>query len=363
MANRTQYFFAAIAVALAACGPGERLYDVVGVVEELRPEDNQIIIAHEDIPGLMPAMTMNFDLEDPRVIDGLSEGDAIRFELVFTGRAYLIRSVEPLGEAETQQRKERGELSRPADPVPDFALVDHRGVDFSSQGARGRILLIDFIYTHCPGPCPILTGIDVEIQKLVEDLGERVLFCAISLDPERDTPEALTRYAEARGATASNWHFLTGPPADVADIVKRFGVSSQPAEDGELEHMVARFLVDPSGRIEERYLGLTHTAEAIAADIRRLAEREGASAAPAPSSAQQVPVAVSEVEAFRMEEFRQDLEGFQEPRARPVEVLIAVRDERPSFANGSQRGIAGQGFEDRELSPRALHVEAAGHHQ
>ncbi|NNL84904.1 MAG: redoxin family protein [Myxococcales bacterium] len=275
MATRIHYFCAAIFAVLVACGSSERLYDVVGVVEELRPEDNQIIIAHEDIPGLMPAMTMNFDLEDPRVIDGLVEGDAIRFKLVFTGRAYLIRSVEPLGEAETQERKERGELSRPADPVPDFELVDHRGADFSSQDARGRILLIDFIYTHCPGPCPILTGVDVEIQKLLDDLGDRVLFCAISLDPERDTPEALARYAEARGATASNWHFLTGPPEEVADVVRRFGVSSQPAEDGELDHMVARFLVDPSGRIEERYMGLTHTAEAIAADIRRLAQRKG----------------------------------------------------------------------------------------
>ncbi len=273
MTGRVRTIVFSLLALVLACGSDERLYDVIGVVEAVRPEDNQVIIAHEDIPGLMPAMTMNFDLEDPTIAERFSPGDAIRFELVFNGRAYLIRSAERLGEAEVNARKDRGELTRPADPVPDFELVNQRGEAVSSKGMRGKVLLIDFIYTHCPGPCPILTGVNAEANELIADLHDRVVFCSISLDPERDDPETLARYAEARGADAPNWHFLTGAPEVVADVIQRFGVASLPAADGEIDHTVARFLVDASGRIEERYMGLTHDAPKLAEAIRRVVER------------------------------------------------------------------------------------------
>ena len=49
-------------------------YDVQGLVLELLPEENQLVIAHEDIPGFMPAMTMNFYVADPKLFEGLSPG-------------------------------------------------------------------------------------------------------------------------------------------------------------------------------------------------------------------------------------------------------------------------------------------------
>ena len=76
-------------VATAACSRGSH-HHARGVVEDVQPETGQIVIAHEDIPGLMPAMTMNFDVADPKLLETLAHGDAIDFEVEFTGKAYVV---------------------------------------------------------------------------------------------------------------------------------------------------------------------------------------------------------------------------------------------------------------------------------
>ena len=96
-------------------------------------------------------------------------------------------------------------------------------------------------------------------------------FVSITLDPEFDTPAVLGDYARARGADLANWSFLTGPPDEVADVVKRFGVGTLRSADGQIDHVVATFLVDPQGRIEQRWLGLENGAEERRAEIAELA--------------------------------------------------------------------------------------------
>ena len=131
--------------------------------------------------------------------------------------------------------------------------------------------MLDFIYTHCPGPCPILTGTHVALQRsLPEDLRPRTWFVSITLDPERDTSEALRAYAAARGANLASWSFVTGPTAAVDTVVRAFGVGKIPAAGGEIDHVVATFLIDPEGHIAERYVGLDHDADEILRDLRRI---------------------------------------------------------------------------------------------
>lgn len=260
-------------VLACSCGDAERTYDVRGVVESVRAEDRQLIISHEDVPGLMPAMTMNFDVADPSLLEGVSAGDAIRFELLFTGRAYVVRALERVGDGRVSGAWP--DLARAEDPVPNFSLANQRGEQIETAALRGKVVLIDFVYTHCPGPCPILTGVDVAARRQLEDIGDRIVFCSITLDPERDDSDALAGYAKARGAEFDNWHFLTGEADVVHALIRDFGVASSAADDGEIDHMVARFLVDSEGRIVKRYLGMTHTAEDIAGDIRRVVDAEG----------------------------------------------------------------------------------------
>ncbi len=246
-------------------------HEARGVVREVRPEWKQVVIAHEDIPGLMPAMTMNFDVEDPELLATLEKGQEIAFAVEFTGRAYVVTRAEVLGEAGPGGSPELAGLLPERRPAPDFRLTDQSGAEVSLESLRGTTLLVDFVYTSCPGPCPVQTARQVELQRsLPSALLERTRFVSISLDPERDTPEALRAYAEARGADLGHWSFLTGPPAAVADVVKAFGVGSLRKPDGEIEHLMATFLIDPEGRIAERYVGLDQDTETMRRDLERV---------------------------------------------------------------------------------------------
>ena len=203
------------AVLLAACGP--KLHTGTGTVKEVRPDLRQLVLDHEDIEGLMPAMTMNFDVAAPELLAGLAPGDRVRFELSVDGEHYRIVAIERLGAGEADAVGEAGSSGLTAvapeqDPAPAFALVDQDGRPLSLESLRGKVVLLDFVYTSCPGPCPIQTGMHVRVQQeLPEPVRPQVWFASISLDPLRDTPEKLRAYAKARGADLASWSFLTGP--------------------------------------------------------------------------------------------------------------------------------------------------------
>jgi Cu(I)/Ag(I) efflux system periplasmic protein CusF len=94
----------AASVALLACddrrgGDVEVFSDVTGTVVSLEPERRQLTVAHDDIPGLMAAMTMPFDVEDPAVLETVAPGDRIRFTLRRIDGRLGVRAIERLPEA------------------------------------------------------------------------------------------------------------------------------------------------------------------------------------------------------------------------------------------------------------------------
>lgn len=255
---------------LLACGDGAARFEARGVVREVRPEWRQVVIAHDDIPGLMPAMTMNFDVPDEALLARLEKGQAIDFTLEFTGDAYLVVDARVRGAGDPGEGASLAALAGERAPAPPFRLVDQDGAALALEGLRGRFVLVDFVYTECPGPCPILTSQHVALQRALPDgLRGRVHFVSITLDPERDDAAALRAYAGARGVDLSSWSFLTGPPEAVAEVARGFGVGSLRRADGEIDHLVVSFLLDPEGRIVERYVGLEHGVEELLRDLER----------------------------------------------------------------------------------------------
>jgi protein SCO1/2 len=271
---QTRRLAAILAGLLAACGgAGETAtYEVRGVIRDVQREYRQLIVEHEAIPDLMAAMTMNFDVADSIDLEGLEAGQVIEFTLEVSPRSYTITRLEVMGrETPPVGSARRGSGTLGDGFAPEFALVDQDGRAVELAGLRGKRVLIDFVFTNCDGPCPILTAKHVQLQRSLDsELRSRTHFVSISLDPERDTPAALRAYATARGADLSNWSFLTGPPGEVGAVVASYGVGSTRAGGGEIEHMTAAFLVDPEGRIAERYLGLDHEPESMLRDLRRL---------------------------------------------------------------------------------------------
>jgi protein SCO1/2 len=247
----------------------------VGVVHEVQPEYGQVVIEHEDIPGLMPAMTMNFVVPDAELLAAMRPGQRIEFSVEFTGRSYRVIDFSVRGEAEAVGSGPRiagalGALS----PAPGFQLVDQNGAPFALADLRGKRVVLDFVYTQCPGPCPILTASHVALQRMLSAaLRADTWFVSISLDPERDTPEALRAYAEQRGADLSHWSFLSGPADRVDAVIAAYGVGSRRKPDGEIEHLVVTYLIDAEGRIVRHYMGMEHEPEALLRDLSALDAR------------------------------------------------------------------------------------------
>lgn len=261
----------ALALLLLVTGCGADRHEGEGVVLDVRPELRQLHLDHEEIAGLMPAMRMNFDVADATLLDGVAPGDRVRFALSAGDGGFRIVALERIGAASGGDVAPVAALAAVApeeDVAPPFALVDQDGHVLALESLRGTAVLLDFVYTSCPGPCPIQTSARARVQRdLPEALRPRVHFVSISLDPERDTPDALRAYALARGADLARWSFLTGELAAVDAVLESYGVGRVREPDGKLEHVVVTFLIDPQGVIVKRYFGLDHDADVYVRDL------------------------------------------------------------------------------------------------
>ena len=259
----------ALAGLLAGCPePRAELHGGRGIVRDVSAAERQVVIEHEDIEGVMPAMTMSFDVPDPALLARLERGQVIDFALRTRGGRFEIVGASVVDTAEVGAGASLADLAAPAEAAADFELLDQDGEPLRLSSLRGRAVLLDFVFTHCPGPCPIQTGIHVSLQKkLPHELRDRTHFVSVSIDPLRDTPEALRAYAEARGADLASWSFLTGTPAEVDAVLADYGVGKT-IEEGEIAHNLVTYLIDPDGMIAKRYLGVSHEPEVLLADLR-----------------------------------------------------------------------------------------------
>jgi protein SCO1 len=157
------------------------------------------------------------------------------------------------------------------DCLPAVTLVDQHGRNVSLASLKGRPVLIDFIYTMCPGPCPLMTSRMAAVAKLLgPKLGSQVTFVSISIDPEHDRPAVLERYARERGADETGWLFLTGTPAQIDQVLAIYDMKRMRNADGTLNHAAASFLLGPDGGQVRQYQPLEVKASTVVADINRV---------------------------------------------------------------------------------------------
>jgi protein SCO1 len=139
-------------------------------------------------------------------------------------------------------------------PVPNASLVDETGKRVQLDAMKGSVTVYDFIFTSCTGVCPIMTNNMRELTPLVDNEAP-VRFVSISVDPARDTPPVLARYAAAH-RNDPRWTFLTGDRQTVVDLsVKGFKLAAgDPVPGGEALLHSSRFVVaDRQGIIRGYY--------------------------------------------------------------------------------------------------------------
>ena len=153
--------------------------------------------------------------------------------------------------------------------VPDFTLTSQSGEPFDGKSLDGKIWVADFIYTHCPGPCPRMSSQMRRVQSAVTEIRD-VRLVSFSVDPERDTPAVLAEYAQRYQAQSGRWFFLTGDRKTIDALDRRAFMLGN--VDGTLQHSTRFVLIDRHGSIRG-YYGTSDddpTARLIV-DIRRLA--------------------------------------------------------------------------------------------
>ncbi|MEI7551754.1 MAG: SCO family protein [Verrucomicrobiota bacterium] len=256
--------------AAPAAAPAERRYPLTGEVVAVDVPRQVLVVQHDEIPGLMPAMTMEFGVAASDVA-AFKPGQRLRADLVAGGQGdWRLERIwpddRPAAAAIAAQAaalrqdtliRGRGAFREVGEQIPDFALYDQEGRVVASGRFRGRQVMLNFIFSRCPVAtmCPASTLKMMAVQRLAREAGVPNLeLVSLTLDPAYDTPAVLKDYAATRGIDTANFSFLTGPESAIKDLLTQFGVIA--AFDGNLlKHTLSTLLIDEHGRIIHRAEG------------------------------------------------------------------------------------------------------------
>ncbi len=138
--------------------------------------------------------------------------------------------------------------------VPDFLLTNQDNLPISNEDFLGKVYVVEFFFTSCPSICPIMNK---NMKVLESKYGSRDDFgiVSITIDPEKDTPMELKKYAEIYEVFSPNWHFLTGDRSYIYELANAgFNIFAEinPAVAGGFEHQGYFALVDQNGYLRSR---------------------------------------------------------------------------------------------------------------
>lgn len=155
--------------------------------------------------------------------------------------------------------------------LPDVAIETADGTRTSFAATGGRVRIATMLYSHCPGVCPLtigaLKGID---RQLTAQQRARLSFVLLSLDPARDSPQALRSLAVERGLTSSHWILGRTSEEDARSFAAATQIRYRALSDGSIDHSTALVLIDASGRVLDRVSDAADTTEFVAAARRAL---------------------------------------------------------------------------------------------
>ncbi|MGB8954478.1 MAG: SCO family protein, partial [Tumebacillaceae bacterium] len=125
--------------------------------------------------------------------------------------------------------------------APTYTLENLDGKKVTSDDFKGKVRLVEFMYTNCPDICPMTTANMVQLQKMLKEedmFGKDVQFVSVTFDPKRDTPDVLKAYQETMGIDSSGWTFLRGDEQEVAKLMEQFGAYVEKQPDGSFAHTI-----------------------------------------------------------------------------------------------------------------------------
>lgn len=170
------------------------------------------------------------------------------------------KKVQVLGERLVEKKTVAGQVvyDTVSATIPAFQFIDQHGHTVDTSTVKGKIYVVDFFFTHCPGICPKMKA---EMHKVYEKYKDRNDFIILShsIDPIRDTVELLRHYADKLNIDQSKWLFLTGDKDSIyaiADHYLAFALEDKDAPGGFI-HDGNFILIDKQRRVRGYYDGTT----------------------------------------------------------------------------------------------------------
>jgi len=232
-------------------------YRMEGLILQADPARRTILVSHRPIEGYMPAMTMPFHVAPKEDLSTLVPGARVSFDLHVSKSESIARHLKVRASKLEADGKEIRVETPPnkvalGAAVPDFVLTDQANRSVRLSDFRGRVVVVDFIYTRCPLPdvCPRLSANFAYLAKrlVAPTAGRDLELLSVTIDPQFDTPAALTEYARRYGADGESWRFLTGPLDQIREVAGMFGLVYW-AEEGSITHTAATAVIARDGKL------------------------------------------------------------------------------------------------------------------
>jgi protein SCO1/2 len=265
-----------------SAAPAKR-YPIEGRVVEVELTSRSVTLAHEDIPGFMPAMTMPFVVleKDAALLQAMAPGASLRATLVVSDSRYWLEELVVVGAPVPIAGA--SPLAAPREPqpgeaVPDVALVDQDGRALRLADYRGKALALTFVFTRCPMPdfCPLLMRNFAAAEELLAKdpgLAGRTRLLTISFDPAHDTPAVLRAFGRPFQKTSppfTHWRLATGKDEAIRTLGGSLGLDYA-EESASFTHNLRTAVVDPQGRLRRLFHGNDWSADDLVAELRAAA--------------------------------------------------------------------------------------------
>ena len=145
-------------------------------------------------------------------------------------------------------------------PVPNFSFMNQNGDSFTEKKLKNKISIVDFMFTNCPGPCPIMSNNMFKLYKSYGSINQ-VQFISITVDPDNDNISKLKQYAESYGVYDEKWQFLTSDLNEIKTL-KQEGFMLYAGELPQA-HAIKFILIDEKGNIRQYYDGTDDASIAV----------------------------------------------------------------------------------------------------
>jgi protein SCO1/2 len=267
----------------AAPDGASQAYPVRGVVVSTDAANHEVLLKHDAIVGLMPAMTMPYRLEDPSVLSELHPGDLITATLLAdhddAGPINLrLKDIVVIAQARPDYKPAVNyHVPARGDEVPDFKLLNQSNHTIDLKQFRGKVVVMTFIYTRCPLAdfCPRMSHNFAAIDKTLQSdpaLYKDTHLLSVSFDPAYDTPKVLRSYGGAYTGnfvkeTFQHWEFAAPSVAELPKMEQFFDVGVTPGESGTLQHSLSTVVIGKDGRIVAFYPTNDWTPAEVLSDI------------------------------------------------------------------------------------------------